>query len=97
MNMPIKLTKDQEPWIGSRGRIGVIIPSTNIGVEHDCQRVIFLRVRDQEADQEAFAASGGTGQRPESRTLACYQLCRTRHRFGSGKDLPPGLRAGRRR
>jgi maleate isomerase len=40
MNMPIKLTKDQEPWIGSRGRIGVIIPSTNIGVEYDCQRII---------------------------------------------------------
>ena len=26
------------PWIGSRGRIGVVIPSTNIGVEYDCQR-----------------------------------------------------------
>jgi maleate isomerase len=32
--------KPQEPWIGSRGRIGVIIPSTNIGVEYDCQRLI---------------------------------------------------------
>ena len=32
--------KTQEPWIGSRGRIGVIIPSTNIGVEYDCQRII---------------------------------------------------------
>ena len=35
-----KLLKQQQPWIGSRGRIGVIIPSTNIGVEYDCQRII---------------------------------------------------------
>jgi maleate isomerase len=34
------LTKPQEPWVGSRARIGVIIPSTNIGVEYDCQRLI---------------------------------------------------------
>ena len=34
------LTKPQEPWIGSRGRIAVIIPSTNIGVEYDCQRLL---------------------------------------------------------
>lgn len=34
------LTRAQEPWIGSRGRIGVIIPSTNIGVEYDCQQFI---------------------------------------------------------
>ena len=34
------LLKAQAPWIGSRGRIGVIIPSTNIGVEYDCQRII---------------------------------------------------------
>lgn len=41
MNEPIvKLTKAQEPWIGIRGRIGVIIPSTNIGVEYDCQRIL---------------------------------------------------------
>lgn len=33
------LTKPQEPWVGSRGRIGVIIPSTNISVEYDCQRM----------------------------------------------------------
>jgi maleate isomerase len=32
--------KAQEPWIGARGRIGVIIPSTNIGVEYDCQRIL---------------------------------------------------------
>jgi maleate isomerase len=32
--------KPQEPWIGIRGRIGVIIPSTNIGVEYDCQRIL---------------------------------------------------------
>jgi maleate isomerase len=32
--------RPQEPWIGARGRIGVIIPSTNIGVEYDCQRII---------------------------------------------------------
>lgn len=40
MNQTVTLTKPQEPWIGSRGRIGVIIPSTNIGVEYDCQRFI---------------------------------------------------------
>ena len=40
MDQPVKLTKAQEPWIGSRGRIGVIIPSTNIGVEYDCQQII---------------------------------------------------------
>jgi maleate isomerase len=34
------MLKPQAPWIGSRGRIGVIIPSTNIGVEYDCQRII---------------------------------------------------------
>ena len=32
--------KAQEPWIGSRARIGVVLPSTNIAVEHDCQRLI---------------------------------------------------------
>ncbi len=36
----VKAPKAQAPWIGSRGRIGVIIPSTNIGVEYDCQRII---------------------------------------------------------
>jgi len=40
MDQAVKLTKAQEPWIGTRGRIGVIIPSTNIGVEYDCQRII---------------------------------------------------------
>lgn len=40
MDMDVTLTKPQEPWVGSRGRIGVIIPSTNIGVEYDCQRLI---------------------------------------------------------
>jgi maleate isomerase len=40
MNEAVKMLKPQEPWIGSRGRIGVIIPSTNIGVEYDCQRII---------------------------------------------------------
>ena len=35
-----RVLKAQEPWIGARGRIGVIIPSTNIGVEYDCQRII---------------------------------------------------------
>ncbi len=34
------LTRAQAPWIGSRGRIGVIIPSTNIGVEYDCQQLM---------------------------------------------------------
>ena len=33
------LTKPQEPWVGSRGRIGVIIPSTNNSVEYDCQQM----------------------------------------------------------
>ncbi len=33
------LTKPQEPWVGSRARIGVIIPSTNISVEYDCQQL----------------------------------------------------------
>ena len=37
---PVKLTRAQEPWIGARGRIGVIIPSTNIGVEYDCQHFV---------------------------------------------------------
>ncbi len=35
-----KLLKAQAPWIGARGRIGVVLPSTNIGVEYDCQRII---------------------------------------------------------
>lgn len=34
------LTRAQAPWIGTRGRIGVIIPSTNIGVEYDCQQLM---------------------------------------------------------
>lgn len=40
MSQTQTLTKPQEPWIGSRARIGVIIPSTNIGVEYDCQRLL---------------------------------------------------------
>lgn len=36
----MNILKAQEPWIGARGRIGVIIPSTNIGVEYDCQRIL---------------------------------------------------------
>lgn len=40
MDQAVKLTKAQEPWIGARARIGVIIPSTNIGVEYDCQRIV---------------------------------------------------------
>ena len=38
MDQAVELTKPQEPWIGSRGRIGVVIPSTNTAVEYDCQR-----------------------------------------------------------
>ena len=38
MDQKIELTKPQEPWIGPRGRIGVVIPSTNTGVEYDCQQ-----------------------------------------------------------
>jgi maleate isomerase len=40
MEQPLRPAKAQEPWIGARARIGVIIPSTNIGVEYDCQRII---------------------------------------------------------
>src|SRR3954447_25666797 len=40
MDQSVKRTKPQEPWIGARGRMGVIIPSTNIGVEYDCQRIL---------------------------------------------------------
>lgn len=40
MDQSVDTLKPQEPWIGSRGRIAVIIPSTNIGVEYDCQRLI---------------------------------------------------------
>ncbi len=40
MTEPLNKLKPQAPWIGSRGRVGVIIPSTNIGVEYDCQRII---------------------------------------------------------
>jgi hypothetical protein len=29
MNQAVRLTKPQERWIGARGRIGVIIPSTS--------------------------------------------------------------------
>lgn len=32
-------TEPQESWIGNRGRIGVVIPSTNIAVEYDCQKL----------------------------------------------------------
>ena len=35
MTEPQKQLKAQAPWIGARGRIGVIIPSTYIGVEYD--------------------------------------------------------------
>jgi maleate isomerase len=40
MSTEVQLPKPQDPWIGKRGRIGVVIPSTNIGVEYDCQRFI---------------------------------------------------------
>ncbi len=33
------ITEPQEPWIGTRARIGVVIPSTNIAVEYDCSRL----------------------------------------------------------
>jgi len=29
----------QEPWLGLRARIGVVIPSTNTAVEYDCQQI----------------------------------------------------------
>jgi maleate isomerase len=31
---------NEERWIGERARIGIAIPSTNIAVEYDCQRII---------------------------------------------------------
>ncbi len=51
----------EERWIGERARIGVAIPSTNIAVEYDCQRIIpegvtwhfgrfFIEVRDLSDD-----------------------------------------------
>src|SRR5690242_12208632 len=40
MDQQTRVLKPQAPWIGARGRIGVIIPSTNIGVEYDCQQII---------------------------------------------------------
>ena len=66
MDMEVQLTKPPEPWIGPRGRIGVIIPSTNIGVEYDCQRFIpqgvtwhfarfFIEIRDLSTDDSFMA------------------------------------------
>ena len=40
MNATQVLTKPQEPWVGARARIGVIIPSTNISVEYDCHQIV---------------------------------------------------------
>ena len=51
----------EERWIGERARIGIAIPSTNIAVEYDCQRIIpegvtwhfgrfFIEVRDLSDD-----------------------------------------------
>lgn len=66
MAQSIPLVRPQDPWIGSRGRIGVVIPSTNIGVEYDCQRFIpegvtwhfarfFIELKDLTSD-DAFLA-----------------------------------------
>lgn len=55
---------EEERWIGERARIGVAIPSTNIAVEYDCQRIIpegvtwhfgrfFIEVRDL-SDNDTF-------------------------------------------
>lgn len=33
------ITEPQEPWIGTRARVGVVIPSTNIAVEYDLSRL----------------------------------------------------------
>ena len=54
----------EERWIGERARIGIAIPSTNIAVEYDCQRIIpegvtwhfgrfYIEVRDL-SDNETF-------------------------------------------
>ncbi len=51
----------EERWIGERARIGIAVPSTNIAVEYDCQRIIpegvtwhfgrfFIEVRDLSDD-----------------------------------------------
>jgi maleate isomerase len=39
MSEPVSDPEPQEAWIGARARIGVVIPSTNIAVEYDCQRL----------------------------------------------------------
>ena len=31
---------NEERWIGKRARIGIAVPSTNIAVEYDCQRIL---------------------------------------------------------
>ena len=40
MNDTAQAAKAQDPWIGARGRIGVVVPSTNIAVEYDLQRIL---------------------------------------------------------
>lgn len=37
----ISSDEPQQTWIGERGRIGVVVPATNIAVEYDCQRLAF--------------------------------------------------------
>jgi len=39
MNVQVPIIEPQETWIGARGRIGVVIPSTNTAVEYDCQQI----------------------------------------------------------
>ncbi len=39
MNDVATTIEPQETWIGVRGRVGVVIPSTNTAVEYDCQRI----------------------------------------------------------
>ena len=61
MNDTAQAAKAQDPWIGARGRIGVVVPSTNIAVEYDLQRILpegiswhvarfFIEVRDLSND-----------------------------------------------
>ena len=40
MNATQVLTKPQEPWVGARARIGVIIPPTNMSIEYDCHQIV---------------------------------------------------------
>ena len=89
MNVETQVTNPQAPWIGPRGRIGVIIPSTNIGVEHDCQQIIADGVTWHWADpvlrgRAAFHASittpdGKVVSLPDAERLRVWVNPKTNH------------------